>query len=321
VGVIGVDGGNTKTDVVHATRAGEPVAYLRGGGSNSHGAGGPAGCVDVIASLVERLGLDAPAAHGAFFLCGADVPADIAELSAEIGARGWVRGATVDNDTFALLRAGSDRADAIAVICGAGSNCVGRNAAGKVVRYPSLGWETGDWGGGEALGREALFVAARAEDGRGDSTVLVDLVRSHFDLPTVLAVGEAVHYRRLPSTRLGELASAVVAAAGRGDAVARGLVDRLANEIVLMVRRACADLGTDDVDVVLGGGMLTGEPFLRDLVVAALPPDARPVVLDMPPVVGATLAALDAAGAPAGAGERLRAAFRAGLEPEDVRGR
>src|SRR4051812_24242069 len=209
--VVGVDGGNTKTDVAVATLDGEVLASVRGPGSNSHGLGS-AGAVAVIASLVDGVAFERPAAHGAFFLCGADVEQDIAELSAEIEARSWTRAATVDNDTFALLRAGSDRPDAVAVICGAGINCVGRRADGRVARYPSLGWETGDWGGAEALGREALSLAARGEDGRGPRTSLAELVRAHFELPSAVAVGEAVHYGRLGSVRLGELAPAIVAA-------------------------------------------------------------------------------------------------------------
>ena len=308
--VLGVDGGNTKTDLAVATLDGEVIASLRGPGSNSHGLG-VGGAVDVIASLVDGVAFDRPAEHGAFFLCGADVDQDIAELSAEIDARAWTREATVDNDTFALLRAGSDRADAVAVICGAGINCVGRRADGRVARYPSLGWETGDWGGAEAVGREALFLAARAEDGRGEATALVDVVRSHFGLATAYAVGEAVHYRRERDVRLGELAAAVVAAAGDGDAVARALVDRLANEIVLMVRRAFADLDVREADVVLGGGMLErGEGFLHERVVSALPGGAIPIAPDAPPVAGAVLAALDAVGATDDAKRRVREELR-----------
>ncbi len=318
--VIGVDGGNTKTDLAVTTLDGEPLAYVRGPGSNSHGLGSD-GAVAVIATLVERATFERPAEHGAFFLCGADVPQDIAELSAEIDARAWVRRATVDNDTFALLRAGTDKADAIAVICGAGINCVGRRADGRTARYPSLGWETGDWGGAEALGREALFHATRAEDGRGEATALVEVVRSHFGLPTAVAVGEAVHYRRMREPRLGELAPTVVSAAADGDAVARSLVERLAEEIALMVRRAIDDLDAREIDVVLGGGMLApGEGLLHDLVVARLPEGAQPVVPALPPVAGAVLAALDATGAPPSAHARLSASFRAGLRPQDVRG-
>jgi N-acetylglucosamine kinase-like BadF-type ATPase len=299
VGVIlGVDGGNSKTDVVLASSDGEPLAYVRGPGSNSHGPRGSEGCVDVVASLVKRLPFEPPAERAVLFLCGADVPADISELSALVEARGWAREATIDNDSLALLHAGTDRPDAVAVICGSGINCIGRNAAGAVARYPALGWETGDWGGGEAVGREALYLANRAADGRGEATVLVDVVERHFGKP-VVEVGIDVHYGAMKETRLGELAPAVVDAAAAGDAVALALVGRLADEIVTLVERALRDLRLHDADVVLGGGMLGGRGFLFDLVARSLP--LVPVAPDLPPVAGAVLAAAD---------ERARARFR-----------
>jgi N-acetylglucosamine kinase-like BadF-type ATPase len=323
VGVIGVDGGNTKTELLVVDDDGEPLAYVRGPGSNSHGLGTD-GCVRVIARLVERARPSEPAEHGAFFLCGADVPADLEALVAELGRRRWTRELLVDNDTFALLHAGSDAPDAVAVVCGAGINCVGRAADGRVARYPSLGWETGDWGGSEMLGREALFLAARAEDSRGEPTVLVPAIVDWSGSESVAALGEAVHYGRVPQTRLGELAPVVLAAARDGDGTARGLVERLADEIVLLVLRALRGLGLDGrpVDVVLGGGMLSGrdEPLHGAVLerLAEQAPHARPSVLREPPVLGAALAALDAAGAPARARERLREAMRDGLAPEQV---
>ena len=305
--VLGVDGGNSKTDLVLASAEGEPLAYLRGPGSNSHAAGGSAGCVEVIAALVGRLPFEPPAERAVFFLCGADLPHDIDELTAEVVQRALSGANLVDNDTFALLHAGTDRADAIAVVCGSGINCVGRSAAGRVSRFPTLGWETGDWGGAEALGRDALFAANRAADGRGGPTALVGLIEEHFGKP-VAAVGEDVHYRRLRDTRLGELGPGIVELAA-DDAVARALVQRLVDEIVLLVERARRDLGVVDADVVLGGGMLAHRGRFFDLVAAALPPEVTPVVPDLPPVAGAVLAALGG-DAPA----HFRAAFR-GWEP------
>ena len=317
--ILGVDGGNTKTDLLAATTEGEPLAYVRGPGSNSHAVGSE-GCVEVVATLVEQAALGTPVGHGAFFLCGADVPADIAELTDALDRRAWVRDAIVDNDTFALLYAGSESPDAVAVVCGAGLNCVGRSGDGRAARYPSLGWETGDWGGSEPLGRDVVFHAVRGEDGRGEPTALSRLVRTHFDLPSVAAVGEAIHYGRIPPQRVGELAPAVVAAAAGGDAVARRLVGRLADEIVLMAVGAFHDLGLARGDVVLGGGMLQ-EGFLVEEVVTRLRErlaGARPVVVTEPPVLGAALAALDAAGAADGARERLRTALRT-FPRQDVR--
>ena len=313
--VLGVDGGNSKTELLVASLDGELVARARRPGNNVHFAGVEA-TVDFFGRLVAEAGLDAPAAYGVFYLCGVDVPADREALSAALEGAPWLEHAAVDNDVFGLLRAGTDEGDAVAVVCGAGINCAGRSADGRVARYPSLGWESGDWGGSVMLGREVLFLAARAEDGRGEPTVLRDLVREHFGLP-VAEVGEAVRYRRIPVARLGELAPEVVRAAEEGDAVARRLVDRLAGEVVLMATRALADLGLTErpVPVLLGGGMLrAGMGLLYDEVVARLAgaaPYARPTPVPEPPVLGAALDALGTAGAPPEAATSLRAAVSA----------
>jgi N-acetylglucosamine kinase-like BadF-type ATPase len=105
--ILGVDGGNSKTALVTATTAGELLAYVRGPGTNSHAVGAE-GVADVIAGLVAEAAFHRPADQGVFFLCGADVPADIEQLTAAVGGRGWAKKVLVDNDTFALLRAGSD---------------------------------------------------------------------------------------------------------------------------------------------------------------------------------------------------------------------
>jgi N-acetylglucosamine kinase-like BadF-type ATPase len=323
--VIGVDGGNTKTDVLVAGDDGVPVAYVRGPGSNSHGLGGAEGAAAVVAKLVAHARPSETAELGSFFLCGADVPGDVEALERAFAPHGLARTLVVDNDTFALLRTGSDAPDAVAVVCGGGFNYVGRAADGRTARYPSLGWETGDWGGSEMLGREVLFHAARAEDGRGKPTALVKIVKQEFDLPTVAAVGKAIHYRQVPEQWLGRLAPAVVAAAADGDTVARGLIVRLAEDIALAAWRALWDLGLIErrADVVLGGGMLRdGVGLLHDEVIARIGhrvPMARVVVPSAPPVLGAALEALMAIGAPPEAGARLREAFRVDLEPEDVR--
>lgn len=293
--VAGADGGASKTELLVATVEGEPLALVRGPGSNSHDVG-PDGCVAVLAELWEQTGIEGPVDRGAFFLCGADLPSDIEALSDEVARQPWVRTASVENDTFALLRAGTDDADAIAVICGSGINCVGRSGD-RVARYPSLGWESGDWGGGHMLSREALFLAARAADGRGEPTAIADAIGD------VAAYGEDVHYRRRPL----DLAPLVLRAAADGDPIAVGLVERQAEEVALLVRRALRDLTIGAATVVVGGGLVREQGLLHDEIVARV---GEIVIPEDAPVVGAALAALDAAGAPPEAGERLREAAR-----------
>lgn len=309
--VIGFDGGNSKSDLALASLEGDLLSFVRGPGTNSHAMG-----ADQVAQAVHRLcmaaGLEGQAEMAALFCCGADLASDIDQLEAAFRRHVPARAVLVDNDTFALLHAGRRDADTVAVVCGAGINAVGQDGAGRTLRYPSLGWETGDWGGAEMMGREALSLAARAQDGRGQPTVIVEVIEHHFGIP-LLQVAEDVHFGRLPAARLGELAPAVVAASGH-DPVAAVLVDRLAGEIAVMAWRGLRDLGAlgRPAEVVLGGGMLASAVLRHKATakLAALAPQAQAVVAEVPPVAGSVLKALEMAGAGPEVGERFRQRFR-----------
>jgi len=73
--VLGVDGGNSKTELLAASLDGDVVARVRGAGNNAHFTGVEA-TVEFLGRLVAEAGLGAPAAHGVFYLCGVDIPAD-----------------------------------------------------------------------------------------------------------------------------------------------------------------------------------------------------------------------------------------------------
>src|SRR5213593_3047586 len=99
--VLGVDGGNSKTELVAANLDGNLLARVRDKGNNAHFAGVDA-TVDFLEQLVAQAGLDGPAAQGVFYLCGVDIPSDRADLTAALESRAWLEHATVDNDIFAL---------------------------------------------------------------------------------------------------------------------------------------------------------------------------------------------------------------------------
>ena len=217
---------------------------------------------------------------------------------------GWASEVSLDNDTFALLRAGSRAANRIAVVCGAGINCVGLSAAGGLVRFPSLGAISGDWGGGGSLGTEALFLAVRAEDGRGQPTALREAIMEHFGTRSVVDVTAALHFGDMPRSRLHELAPVLLRVAAAGDEPAAAVVERLAEEVFLLVRATLDRLSLREqpTDVVLGGSVLAARrPRLTEGVsrrLAAYAPNARLLVVDDPPVIGAALLGLDALGSP-----------------------
>ena len=164
------------------------------------------------------------------------------------------------------------------VICGAGVNAVGVGPDGREARLAGIGDLSGDWGGGYGVGQEALAAAVRARDGRGAPTSLAALVPRALGKRRPIDVTRAMYDEKMSQRRLEELAPLVFAAAADGDAVARAIVDRLADELAVMAVAIARRLrvASREVDVVLTGGVFrTEEPGfyarLEERLRAALP--------------------------------------------------
>jgi N-acetylglucosamine kinase-like BadF-type ATPase len=320
--VLAIDAGNSKTDVCVVAADGAVLGSARGGPFRPHlvGAGQAVDAITpAVADALSRAG-SVSVGHVAACLANADLPAELDALEAAIARTGWAPSCEVVNDTFALLRVGLDTGldsgRGVAVVCGAGINCTGVLADGTTVRFAAVGHISGDWGGGGHLWREAMWWAARAEDGRGPDTALRTALPSHFGLASMSELIEAVHLRELTETRCLELTPLLFEVAEQGDPVAVDLVRRQAEEVVALAATAIRRLGVADepIDVVLGGGVLTARhPLLMDAIARLLAeqaPMAIARVVEAPPIVGAALLGLDRLAAPTGAHERLREAFR-----------
>jgi N-acetylglucosamine kinase-like BadF-type ATPase len=316
--VLAIDGGNSKTDLALVRADGELLALVRGPLSSPHHIG-LAGALQVIDDLLLEALSDAGIENGAgpvadvgqLLLAGVDFPSEVDAMQEAAAARGFARKLTVGNDTLAVLRAGTEQGWGVAVVCGAGINCVGVAPDRRQARFPALGWTTGDWGGGYDVGLAATIAAARSEDGRGEKTTLERAVPAHFGLETPMQLAEAVHEGRIEQRRVIELAPVVFAEAER-DPEAAAIVDRLAEEVVTMIRVILErlELTQEPVPVALGGGLMqSGDERLIGAVKAGLARVAPAVsvhVTSSPPIVGAALLGLDELDAGAGAQERLR---------------
>jgi N-acetylglucosamine kinase-like BadF-type ATPase len=302
------------------------AARWRADGAEAHGSWGDGHARDLdraVEAACTDAGIDpgAPpvADLGVYCLAGADLPADHRRIERTLRRRGWSTTTVLRNDTYAVLRAGSDRNWGVAVVCGTGMNCAGVSPGGRTFRFPAIGHISGDWGGGWDLGQMALWHAVRAEDGRGEATLLRQLVPEHFGLRRPHQVMTGIHFGRIAETRLTELPPVVFTAAAQGDAVAASIVERQADEIVTMAATALRRLRLtrlDDVDVVLGGGIfLNDHAAFVDRIgagVRRVAPGARIAVVADPPVLGAVLLGLDSLGGAPSATARTRAALTHG---------
>ncbi|WP_260980990.1 N-acetylglucosamine kinase [Curtobacterium pusillum] len=321
--VLAVDGGGSKTDVVAIGLDGSIVGHARGPGSNPQTRGWDvAGPIldDVRARVVGGLA-DRRIRTTHVYLAGLDLHDELVAATAALAHWAEDGGApdVLDNDLFALLRAGTLSPDAAAVVCGTGINALAVRADGATTRFPAIGDISGDWGGGAYLGNRALWHAARAEDGRGPATALTTAVPEALGLGSVREVTEAIHFGRLDQRVFNRLCPVLFEVAAAGDAIATEVVARQAEEIVLLASVALGRLGlggsaATPVPVVLGGGVLAArDDLLVEGVVAGLAsrvPGAVPTWVTDPPVLGAGLAALESVGAGEAALDRYREAVR-----------
>jgi N-acetylglucosamine kinase-like BadF-type ATPase len=315
--ILALDGGNSKTDVALVGTDGTLIASARGGGINSQEAGAEA-TVRVLDELVRQVTSSGiPVLHTVACLANADLPEEEEELAEAVRVQGWSPTSTVINDTFAILRAGLQNEPhwGVAVVCGAGINCVGVAPDDRVTRFLALGQLTGDWGGGYGLGCEVMWHAMRGEDGRGPRTLLTRAVADYFELPKVEDAAIGLHKSKIADGLLNGLSPVLFRASADGDTVAQGIVDHLAEEISILALTAMRRLDLTELatPVILGGGVITArDPRLINGIasrLAAEAPQAWMRIIDVPPVVGAALLALDHVLAEPTAESRLRAGY------------
>lgn len=326
VAVLAIDGGNSKMDVALVADDGRLLACANGPGASAQTVGLPA-AVRAIDALVTRAaeaaGLNPRdagplARHTAAYLAGVDIPQEQKAMDDALRERNWSLTTTVDNDTFAIFRAGTTSHWGIGIVCGAGINAVGVGPDGQVVRFPALGPISGDFGGGGDLSRHVMWHAVRDEDGRGDATLLRAAVMEHFGAASVTDVVIALHLGEITQAELYELPPVLFRVAAAGDPIAVSLIDRQAEEIALLARATMRRLGLAETptDVVLGGGVLTArDPLLMERIDAWMSKEAPQAVVrinDVPAIAGAALLGLDHLGINSAAEEVLRAALRVG---------
>ncbi|MFN8222979.1 MAG: BadF/BadG/BcrA/BcrD ATPase family protein [Gaiellales bacterium] len=307
--VLGVDGGNTKTIALVATRAGEIVGWGRGGCADIYGAPTVEDALDEIRGAV-RAALPEPGAvtHAVLSLAGADWQEDKDAL------RGWlsplVPNAQVEvvNDAIGGLRAGIDDSVGVAVVLGTGG-CIG--SGGR----DGARWHSSWWGlnlGAWWIGREALEAVYAAELGMRPATALTEAALALWGDATVEELLHSFHRRVEPREEWesARFAPHVLGLAHRGDAAAHEIVIAHAAKLADLAAVAARKVSLEPpYPLALLGGVLRGDgASLITAEVSRRLPGAELVRPSREPAAGALLLALDAAGA-IGVADRVEASL------------
>ena len=270
---VAIDGGNSKTEVVVlAEAAGGLVEQARAIGAGS--GAGPEAVASVVSAVLGELEID-PASVGSVSaaVAGLDFPGDEAGYRAALSELFPRAVVDVVGDAVAVLEAGAGLDEALAIVCGAGLNAVARGPNGLAM-VPALGWLSGDSGGGDELGRAAVRAAARAEDGRGPSTLLLGRVLAETVASDTAELARAIRDGAVSMRQVGALAATVARTAADGDAVAMELLADSAREALLLadvvVRRSWDGSSVPEGTLAILAGGLFADPGFRETVSAGL---------------------------------------------------
>lgn len=300
--VLAVDGGQSSTACVLGTTGGEILAVGHGGPANHvHQPGGPE---RLRRAIVESAG-EARARGGnpprfaAIYLAltgGAREGEEIARANFDAEA------ILAEGDPPAALASGTFGGPGIGLIAGTGAVAIAETARGERIDRGGWGYLVGDEGSGYWIGMAAVQAAARALDGRGPSTVLVERVPEFFGAPNLRVVASRIYGFELERPQVAALTPVVLDAAARSDAVAVGIVDMAAEELVLLlesVARAAAFAEERERVIVATGGVLRPGNLLWQKLAAGIESRLsgfRLIEPRFPPVIGAYVLALRLAG-------------------------
>lgn len=298
--LLGVDGGGSKTRAVVTDGAGVVLGEGLAGPSNPLRVGvGEA--VSAIRDAVDKACAEAgvrrveivAAEVGLAGVKRADIRERMNAAVAELG----IKTVEVVTDADIALYGATEGKPGLVIIAGTGSICCGINARGRRACAGGWGPVAGDEGSGSWLARRALQAVARATDGRGQRTSLVEAACEYFNVTAADDLSTAVYAPNMTNSRIAGFSRRVVAAAKRRDALAREIVEEAGRELALAAAAVIRKLKMERerfqvayVGGVFAAGGLILDPLKEELAQVA------PRAFVAPPVLAPAEAAARMAG-------------------------
>lgn len=299
---LGVDGGGTKTACALCDEDGRILAFSAGGPSNHLSLPGGEEALRevlryVVGSALSQAGI-APrrVSSACLALAGVGLAGESAVAARAATEVVPADDIVVENDAVAALVGATAKSWGVVVISGTGSIAVGIDRTGRRVRAGGWGYLIGDEGSGYDIGKRGLAAVARAHDGRGNYTILVEKALAHYGLKTPDELRSVLYRSETRAKDVASFAPLVVAAAHEGDAVSVDILRSAGRELGLSAAAVVKALGFGDEEFavapcgsVFKAGELVIDPFRSEVLRAA--PSARIVSPRFPAVIGALMIA------------------------------
>src|SRR5579885_2889508 len=235
---LGIDGGQSGTTALIGDEDGRVVGIGRAGPCNhARSAEGRDKFLRAIGDAIRAAGGDRVFECACLGLSGG--PADKEALAREtIRAKQFL----FTHDAAIALSGALAGEPGIVVIAGTGSIAYGKDSHGATARAGGWGYIFGDEGGAFDLVRQALRAVVRHEEGWGPRTSLREAMIEATGASDANDLLHRFYTEQYPRDRVAGLARLVDGAASAGDAVAREILGRAAQDLATLLAAVRAQL-------------------------------------------------------------------------------
>lgn len=197
----------------------------------------------------------------------------------------------VDSDARIALEGAFSGGHGSLLIAGTGSMMIGKDKNNNIHRVGGFGKFIGDEGSGSTLGRRGLNQIAKEFDGRGDKTLLTEILKQDFRITDSSELITEVYRNNFD---VASFAPKVIEAAQSGDRVAKNILNEESDELLLHVKSIYKMIGEETLKLCLTGGIIATENFYSDMLKKKIKlhlPNVKIVSAENPPEIGAAFMA------------------------------
>jgi N-acetylglucosamine kinase-like BadF-type ATPase len=296
--LIGIDGGGTKTDSAITDLSGNIIHQTTGKASNFLVVGIEEAVENIFALIEENLfKLEGDFAEVKQIVIGAagagrKEDAQLLEKSFKDYADQQgihFKGIKVVSDAHIALEGAFPDSAGCILIAGTGSILFGKDEKGIIHRVGGFGRLIGDEGSGYSIGRKALNAVSKESDGRGEATLISELLNAKMNSSSSTSIINEVYKEKLD---VASVAKIVIEAAEEGDMIAENILDEEADELVLHIKSLMNKFQTDNLNVAFSGSLIDNKNFYSDLLKQKIKSTLPKVIVVKPsstPVSGAIL--------------------------------
>lgn len=290
---LGIDAGGTKTEFLLQDGQGNTIAHTILGTANPNDIGMEQ-CQQVLGEGIRFCCQNIPYEKTAMFagIAGGTGGNNREELAAFFRKFGFY---IFDNhnDLESALEAALHGGDGVVLITGTGISCIAVHK-GQRKRVGGWGYLLDSGGSGYNLGRDALEAAFCAIDGRGQQTMLLQMIERKLECSVISAVSKIYQGGK---TFIAEFAPLVFEACELGDVAAQEILERNVLEMARIAQAGVAFAEGFEVPIVLCGGLTKRADLWLDRFKKEFGKNQRIDILSEPVINGALVLAKKIAGA------------------------